>query len=339
MTGNPGGRRSPLSKVWSWWTEPLPLARIAAMRLIAYLFVPLDVLWATSWVASKADVPPELYQPLIIGNLLHLPVPTSTVVTVVKWALLVAAVLAATGRAPRLLGVAVFVLYFEWMIIAMSYGKVDHDRFAYLVLLAVLPTIGRARFGDQRRSEAAGWALRCVQIAVMLTYFLAAWAKIRFGGWDWPTGATLVRAVLRRGTDLALWTLQVPQLLLVMQFVMIIGELLSPLILLVRRDRARILLVLGLLGFHVMVLATIKIIFLPHCVAILSMLPWERLHLPRRSAGPVVVPPSTAEIAAQAAISSSPLAAADARDPNDPAGRDGDEPREPDPPPRRPVPA
>ena len=81
----------------------------------------------------------------------------------------------------------------------MSYGKVDHDRIAFLVALAVLPTIGRARFRDRRRSEAAGWAMAAVLVAVMLTYFLAAWAKIRFGGWDWPTGSTLTRAVLRRG--------------------------------------------------------------------------------------------------------------------------------------------
>jgi hypothetical protein len=35
--------------------------------------------------------------------------------------------------------------------------------------------------------------------------------------------------------------------------------------------------VLFLLGFHVMVYAGVTIIFLPHCIAILSILPWERL--------------------------------------------------------------
>ena len=54
-------------------------------------------------------------------------------------------------------------------------------------------------------------------------------------------------------------------------------ELAAPLMLLVRSDRARIGLVLFLLGFHVMVYAGVGIIFLPHCVAILSILPWERL--------------------------------------------------------------
>jgi hypothetical protein len=119
--------------------------------------------------------------------------------------------------------------------------------------------------------------MAAVLVAVMLTYFLAAWAKVRFGGWDWPTGATLARAVLRRGTPLSSWMLDFPWLLVAMQWVMIVLEALSPLMLLVRSDRARVALVVFLLGFHLMVYAGVTIIFLPHCVAILSILPWERL--------------------------------------------------------------
>ncbi|MDP9427478.1 MAG: MFS transporter permease [Actinomycetota bacterium] len=226
---------------------------------------------------AHAAVPTEYYQPLLIGQILPLPTPTPTVVHVVQWALVLTALAAATGRAPRLLGTAVFLLYFQWMVIAMSYGKVDHDRFAFLVALAVLPTVGRARWRDRRLAESAGWAMAAVFLAVTLTYFLAAWAKVRFGGWDWVTGSTLTWAVLRRGTDLATWTLEVPALLTAAQWAMVILELAAPLMLLVRSDRARVALVVFLLGFHLMVLAGVRIIFLPHCVAILSILPWERL--------------------------------------------------------------
>jgi len=260
-----------------WWFAPVPLARIAVFRVVAYLFIPVDVFVTTAWVRAHADVPTEWYAPLLIGRVLHLPTPTHTLVLVVQWALVLAAVAAATGRAPRLLGTAVFLLYLEWMVIAMSYGKVDHDRIAFLVALAVLPTIGCARFRDRRRSEAAGWAMAAVLVAVMLTYFLAAWAKIRFGGWDWPTGSTLTRAVLRRGTSLSEWTLDVPWLLTASQWVMIALELTAPVMLFVRSDRARVGLVLFLIGFHLMVFAGVTIIFLPHCIAILSILPWERL--------------------------------------------------------------
>jgi hypothetical protein len=269
-----------------WWFRAVPLARIAVFRTVAYLFVPVDVLLTTPWVRAHAAVPTEYYQPLTIGQLLPLPVPTSTVVLVVQWALVAAALAAATGRAPRLLGTAVFLLYFEWMVIAMSYGKVDHDRIAFLVALAVLPTIGRARFRDRRPSEAAGWAMAVVLIAVMLTYFFAAWAKMRYGGWNWATGSTLTWAVVRRGTPLSTWTLGVPWLLPAAQWLMLAFEFSSPLMLLARSDRARTGLVLFLLGFHVLVYAGVAIIFLPHCVAVLSILPWERLPLAGRSVRP-----------------------------------------------------
>ncbi len=273
--GGRPGRRMP-------WPAPVPLARIAVFRTIAYLFIPVDVFLTTAWVRAHAAVPTEYYQPLLIGEILPLPTPTPTPVHVVQWALVLTALAAATGRAPRVLGTAVFLLYFEWMVIAMSYGKVDHDRFAFLVALAVLPTVGRARWRDRRLAESAGWAMAAVFLAVMLTYFLAAWAKIRFGGWDWVSGSTLTWAVLRRGTDLATWTLEVPALLTAAQWAMVILELAAPLMLLVRSDRARVALVVFLLGFHVMVFAGVRIIFLPHCIAILSILPWERLPDTRR---------------------------------------------------------
>jgi hypothetical protein len=274
------------SPVARWWFRPAPLARIAVFRVIVYLFIPIDVFVTTAWVRAHADVPPEWYDPLLIGRLLPLPTPTATLVVVVQWAVVLAALAAATGRAPRLLGAAVFLLYAEWMVIAMSYGKVDHDRIAFLVALAVLPTVGVARFRDRRRSEAAGWALAAIFVAVMLTYFLAFWAKIRFGGWDWATGSTLTRAVVRRGTDLSEWTLDVPWLLPTAQWIMLAFELAAPLMLLVRSDRARVALAVFLLGFHVMVYAGVEIIFLPHCVAILSLLPWERLTTRQRGTGP-----------------------------------------------------
>ena len=146
----------------------------------------------------------------------------------------------------------------------------------------MLPTIGRVRWRDRRSSEAAGWAMAMVFVSVVLTYFLAAWAKIRFGGWDWATGSTLARAFLRRGTLLSEWMLDVPGLLVAAQWAMLVLELLSPLMLLVASVRGRVLLVAFLLGFHLSVYASVTIIFLPHCVAILSILPWERVPDARR---------------------------------------------------------
>ncbi|MBM0276469.1 HTTM domain-containing protein [Micromonospora tarensis] len=259
-----------------WLTEAVPRGRIAAFRTLIYLFVAADLVIFTPWVRTRANVPGELYQPLLIGRLLPLPTPTPALVAVIFWALLLLALLAATGRAPRLLGWAVCGLYLEWMIIAMSYGKVDHDRFGLLVALAVLPTAGRARHGDATRTEAGGWALRVTQIAVVCTYFLAAFAKLRFGGLDWLTGSVLARAIIRRGTDLADLIAQVPYLLIAAQIGIVAFELLSPVVFFLP-PRCRLAMVGFFYSFHTVTIATITISFAPHLAAMTSFLPLERV--------------------------------------------------------------
>jgi hypothetical protein len=259
-----------------WLTEPVPRGRVAAFRTLVYLFVAADLVFFTPWVRAHGDIPGELYKPLVVGRILPLPTPTPLVVTGVFWALLALSLAAASGRAPRALGWPVFLLYFEWMIIAMSYGKVDHDRFGFLVALAVLPTAGRARHGDTTRTEAGGWALRVTQIAVVCTYFLAAWAKLRFGGLDWMTGSVLARAIIRRGTDLADAIAQVPGLLIAAEFGIMAFELLSPLVFVVPA-RWRLTVVSFFYSFHLVTIATITISFAPHLVAMTSFLPLERV--------------------------------------------------------------
>jgi HTTM domain len=302
-----------------WLFEPVPRARIAVFRAIVYLFVAADLVIFTPWVRAHGSVDGELYQPLWIARLLHLPTPTSLLVQSIFWVLLAASLIAAAGKAPRLLGWTVFALYFEWMIIAMSYGKVDHDRFAFLVALAALPTCGRlgalpwrlrgvggppgeplggrlgalpwrlrgvggppgeplggvARWRDRTPDERAGWALRVVQVAVVATYFLAAWSKLRFGGLDWMTGSVLARAILRRGTEFAHLIAPVPGLLIAAQIGIMSFELMSPLIFVIP-ERWRKWAVAYFYSFHLVTIAIITISFAPHLVALLSFLPLER---------------------------------------------------------------
>jgi hypothetical protein len=259
-----------------WLFEPVPKGRIASFRTLVYVFVVLDLVIFTPWVRSHANTPGELYEPLLIGRLLHLPTPGPILVWGIFWALIVLSLAAATGRAPRALGWTVFLLYFEWMIIAMSYGKVDHDRIGLLVALAALPTAGLARHGDATRSEAGGWALRVTQIAVICTYFLAAFAKLRFGGLDWLTSSVLAQAIIRRGTDLADAVASVPGLLILAQCGIIAFELLSPIVF-VLSQRWRNAVVAFFYSFHVITFATITISFAPHLVAMASFLSLEKI--------------------------------------------------------------
>ena len=262
-------------RLQGWLFEPVPVARVAVLRLLVFAFVVVDVLLlhTSGWYHGWAD--PVWYEPLLLGTALHLPAATVVLVQMLKWGCVAAALAAMTGRAPRLLGWTVAVAWTWYQYVAFSYGKVDHDRADFVVALALLPTVGLAHLSDRRRSEAAGFALRAVQLAAVATYFLSAWAKVRFGGWEWVNSATMVRAVVRRGTPMAQWLLEVPWTLHWFQWVLFTAELTSPVIfLLSERWRRRV--VAAWFVFHAMTYAAITIAFWPHLVMMLAFLPLER---------------------------------------------------------------
>ena len=274
--------RSFAGRATAWWSDPMPTARVAWLRLLVYPFVFLDVLVTTSWVRAHGDVPAALHRPLALGRLLDLPAPGPVLVPVLLVGLLGAAAVATTGRWPRAAGAAVFVLYLWWMLVAFSYGKVDHDRFAYLVALAVLPTVGRASTRDRQDSEAAGWALRSIQVAVVATYFLSAVAKLRYVGPEWVTSSVLLRSIARRGSAVADPLMDHQGLLVALQATIVLLELASPLLL--RAGRTQRIGVAMAAGFHLATFVGVRIIFLPHLVCLPAFLPLERLR--RRERGP-----------------------------------------------------
>lgn len=284
-----------------WLFSPAPLARVALLRLAVFAFVVVDVLQlhSSGWYHGYAD--PVWYEPLVVGKILHLPPADVLLVELLKWGTVLAAVAAMTGRAPRLLGWATALLWAWYQYVAFAYGKVDHDRADFLVALMLLPTVGVAHLRDRRGSEAAGWALRVVQLMAIATYFFSAFAKLRFGGPGWVDSATLTRAVVRRGTELGDLLLQVPGLMHLSQYLIISVELLSPLIFFVS-ERWRRRMVLGWYLFHLMVYSTITIAFWPHLVVLLAFLPLEDYRdraeawWRRRAQTPATVPsPRTAD--------------------------------------------
>jgi hypothetical protein len=258
-----------------WWFAPQPLGRIAAMRVVVYLFAWYDVFVYSPPVAARAEVA-GAYRPLAIERLFHLPTPTHAFAVAVQVAVPCFATLAATGRAPRLFGWITFALYLDWIAMGDSYGYIAHDRFAFVVALAVLPTVGPARRGDLTTSDRAGWALRCIQVAVIATYALSVCAKLRFGGINWANGSVLTWAVLRRGTSLGRPLLDHPTLLHISQWGLICFEALTPVVLFLR-GRWLYLAVAAMLSFHLVSHLTIDISFLPHVMCIFAFLPLELL--------------------------------------------------------------
>lgn len=262
----------------TWFAGAVPVRRIAVLRTVIYLFVVVDVLRIGNDPLAHGDVPADLYRPILLRSWLHLPAPSHDYVRVLLGVLIVSALVAATGRLPRLAGGVCLLAVLDWMSNNYSYSKIDHDQFALVLALAMLPTAGPARWrdADDVRSEAAGWAVRMVQVGVVCCYLLSAVSKMRFGGPGWANGAIFTWAFTRRGTALTDLLLSVPGLVHLMQWVVLVAEFCSPALLFVKGR----LLWAGLAffaTFHLMTYLTIRIHFLPLVVCLTAFLPLERL--------------------------------------------------------------
>jgi hypothetical protein len=194
--------------------------------------------------------------------------------------LVVFCLVAAANVLPRLAGGVVAAAFTWWTAIGMSYGKVDHDHLALVVALWVLPTVGviAERWRSVERSAQAGWALKCIQIAVISTYFLSALTKIRSGGWSvtsWPESSILLWAIIRRPHGLGQFLLPYPELLHVMQWLSFTAELTSVVVLWLR-GRALLAAVVFWMGFHAFTMAILYIHFAPTAICWLAFAPLER---------------------------------------------------------------
>jgi hypothetical protein len=261
-----------LSRTWDrFWYDPVPAGRLRVFRTLIYLYLPIDVL-VTRWPLWHGWLPASWYAPLWIGRVLHVPAPTRWSMTGALAAMVVLSAITALGRGRRSAGAAIAVLYAYWCYMGFCYGKVDHDRIALLTALIVLPTLPWRGAVEPRK---AGWALRCVQMGFMLTYFLAGVTKLLVTGPSWVTSGILVSAITRRGTMFADPLLHVPWLLYAMQLGIVAFELTSPLMML--RNRIGRAFVVMAFGFQLVTYIGITISFRSLLVCIIAFLPLERL--------------------------------------------------------------
>ena len=283
----------------------LPTARIHVLRVIVYAFVILDILTLSGDVVAHAGNA-EYYTPLLLARILHLPAVTSLVAQLLRALIIVACVAAVAGVTPRITGAVVAIGYWVWMLYSQGYGYVAHDHMALMVAVAVLPTVatpplfgdggpagsaadgssvGAGTVGEEPRSEAAGWALRCIQIAVVATYFFSIVPKILYTGSlaAWANSAILTWASLRRGSVLAHWLVEnVPWIFVPAQWGGVALEALSPVVLFLR-GRALYVAIAVYMSFHLATLVLLGIHFLPTVICWAAFLPLERMRLPRRA--------------------------------------------------------
>ncbi|WP_435298484.1 hypothetical protein [Timonella sp. A28] len=274
----PDERGTPITEKFMNWCFPaLPLARIAVFRVIIYSFVIWDIFNLTNDVVGHSYAP-EFYDPTWIGRNLPFPNPDPTLALIMQWALVASCVIAASGFLPRIAGWSVAILFLAWMENSQGFSYVSHDHMALIVATWVLPTVGRAKFLDTRKSQAAGWALRVVQVSTVFTYFGSVFSKIASNGsfWAWPNSAVFTWAFMRRGSDFITWTLEYPPLLKAAQWGLYIIEIISPVVFWLR-GRWQYAFIFLFFIFHLATFLALGIHFLPTVVCWLAFFPLEMI--------------------------------------------------------------
>lgn len=269
-----------------WFMPAVPLARVAVFRVFIYVFIIIDVLTISGDVIAHGWTP-EFYQPLWLARFLHIPAVSVLGAQILLALIIVFSLLAAAGIFQRISGWAVAITFGAWMFYTQGYGYVAHDHMALVIAAFVLPTIGTARFRDVGTASArAGWALRVVQIAVVLTYFYSVLMKWIASGniTHWANGAVIIWALMRRGAEWSKPFLEMPGLLIAAQWATLVFEFLSPVALFLKGKWLYGVVVFFCL-FHLMTYIALGIHFLPTVICWAAFLPLEKL-VPKRFAAP-----------------------------------------------------
>lgn len=273
-----GSRPRRWTKNFLKWSFPeVPLARVAVFRVLIYAFVVWDSFYLTNDVIPHGYAP-EFYDPLWIGRNLPFPEPSVAGAVIMQWLLVASCVCAAIGLFPRISGFAVAIIFLAWMENSQGFSYVSHDHMALIVATWVLPTIGAAKFFDLRKSQAAGWGLRVIQCATVLTYFGSVFSKISSNGsfFAWPNSSVFTWAFMRRGSEFIVWTLNFPWLLKLAQWGLYIIEIVSPAVFFLR-GRWRYAFVCLFFVFHAATWLALGIHFLPTVVCWFAFFPLEKI--------------------------------------------------------------
>lgn len=149
-------------------------------------------------LTAVASLPDSRFSPVdIVGLLLDRPLAGWALVSCVV-ATLCAGVAATLGWRFRWTGPSFAVLLWWVLTYRHSWGQVLHTENLIVLHVAILAcspageafSLGRPAHGDRSTISAWrwGWALQLMALVTTLSYLIAAWAKLRNGGWEWMTG-------------------------------------------------------------------------------------------------------------------------------------------------------
>lgn len=175
-----------------WWTAPMPLRRLAVIRVAAGSFaVGYLVIRAPHFIAL-ADLPVHRFDPVGVLAWMDSPLPRSAMAfgLVLAVGLGVGFVL---GRPWRLVGPGFAIAFLLLTSYRNGFEVVLHTEqlvTLHLLVLGVAPAPGRLGEHDAH-TWWAGWVIRTMAVLTVATYVVTGFAKLQQSGIEWITGDTL----------------------------------------------------------------------------------------------------------------------------------------------------
>jgi hypothetical protein len=186
-----------------WWRAPAPAERLALVRILVGVYCVGLLLLRGPSLLRLTQLDAAQFQGVGPSSLLAAPLSLPLLI-----ALLVLAFVGALGFTlgvrHRVLAPAFGVLLLFLLSYRNSWGHLAHSEQLvgiHVLLLSVFPAAdalsldrkaGRTRAGPQ---ECYGWPLRLLMLSVVISYMLAGWAKLYYGGLAWVSGDAVYNQV------------------------------------------------------------------------------------------------------------------------------------------------
>ena len=168
-----------------WLFAAIPARHLRRVRTMLAVLIAVRLL--LSPFRALAQVPDSLFVP-VSGLVPFRSPPSVGVIVAVQVTGAAAALLAATGRRPRLTLPIGWLALLALAGLRSSLGKILHNDL--LLLLAALPFLA----GPDTRDDdepVSGWPIRTAMVLIALTYWIIGVQKLVHSGLDWVTGPNM----------------------------------------------------------------------------------------------------------------------------------------------------
>lgn len=272
-----------------WWFPRVPAQRLATLRILVGTYSVVYLAVRIPYFFSFTKHPAAQFQPIGLLSFMDAPFEAGLFKTLVVLAL-TASIAFLLGFRYRVLGPVFALLLLVLLTYVNSWGGILHTDnlwVLHVLILSLAPAADALSLDAKDASHPEhfkyGWAIRLMCWVCVCTYFLAAVAKLKNGGFGFIGGESLRNYVaMDNARKIELGSLHSPIAGLFLPYAFVFQvlatvslalELGAPLVML-QSKVARIWAV-GMWGFHVGVLALMAILF-PYPVSFIAFAPFFR---------------------------------------------------------------